>query len=220
MNRDNNPEEKNTLAIASVVVLVVFLLIVGGVYYWVSKRAKGKTVLPAGVNYLGPQNPNLVAVPTLDVSQIGKSGQWLQSGGKIFKYVFIYPAELQITAFINDPTDKIAWVTGIVSPQQNIAFNVESISGFDPKYSGKPDEFVKNFWRRFSGLSGVKDFSDATNQKGVKGYKALYTDKFGRVVTTNYFFPIPNDPDHILQVTNGFLPENIFNQIVNSVEFK
>lgn len=217
---EQETSEKNTLATTSVVILAIFLIVIGGVYLWVSKKNKGNVAFPAGINYLGPQSAsNLTPVPTIDLSQLGKSGQWLKSGGKIYKYQFIYPSELQLTAFINDPTDKIAWITGIASPQQSIAFNVEKMSDLDPKYTNNPEEYVRNFWKKFSGLSGIKLVEPATNQKGLKGFKALYTDKSGNVATVNYFFPVPNDPDHILQVINGILPENIYNNIVNSVEF-
>lgn len=220
MEEDQSTNPKSNLALASVVILVLFILIIGGVYYWVSNKTKEQVVFPAGINYLGPkQSTNLNPVPTLNISQIGKTGQWLQTGGKIFKYKFIYPAELKITAFINDPTDKLAWVTGITPPQQSIVFNVESMSSLDKKYLGKPSEFINNFWRRFSGLSGVTGFEEVQNGKGLKGYKVIYLDKAGRQVTTNYFFPVPGDDDHILQVTNGILPADIFVKIVNSVEF-
>ncbi|MDH7475908.1 MAG: hypothetical protein QHH09_00350 [Microgenomates group bacterium] len=215
---NSNLLEKDSLALTSVVVLLVFLLLVGGVYFWVSKKNKGNVVFPAGVSYLGPNQ--LTPVPTVDLTQLGKSGKWLQSGGKIYKYLFIYPAELQITAFINDQSDKIAWITGIVPPQQNIAFTVETISEFNKKYQGDLEGFAANYWRRFSGLSGAKSVEPYTNSKGLKGFKAIYLDKKGNVANTNYFFQVPNDPDHVLQVINGMIPENIFNQIVNSVEFK
>lgn len=220
-NKTNLSLNKDSLALTSVGVLALFLVLVGGIYFWVSKKNKSSVVFPAGINYLGPQSgANLTPVPTVDMAQLGKSGKWLQSGGKIYKYAFIYPSEIQISAFINDQSDKIAWVTGGVLPQQNIVFSVETMSSLDPKYTGNVEEFANNFWRKFSGLSGTKPVEAVTNQKNVKGFKALYLDKGGKVVNTNYFFPIPNDSDHVLMVINGMIPETIFNQIVNSVEFK
>lgn len=209
---------KQPLFVLSLLVLVIFLLLVTGLYFWVSKKTKSQTVFPAGVNYLGPQTAT--PAPTIDISQVGKSGKWLKAAGKVFKYEFIYPAELQIAAFINDSTDKMAWVTGLIPPQQNVFINVEKMSDLDPKYIGQPEEFVKNFWKKFNGLSGVKSYEAVTNQKGLKGYKIIYLAKTGEVANTNYFFPVPNDNNHILQVINGIIPESVFNNIVNSIEFK
>ena len=212
---------KNSLALTSVGVLALFLLLVGGIFFWVKNKNKSSVVFPAGINYLGPQTgENLTPLPAVDMTQLGKSGKWIQSGGKIYKYQFMYPAEIQITAFINDQSDKIAWVTGNVPPQQNIVFSVETMSQVDPKYTGNVEEFAKNIWRKFSGLSGTKPVEAVTNQKNLKGFKAIYLDKSGKVANTNYFFPVPNDQDHVLMVINGAIPETVYNQIVNSIEFK
>jgi len=212
-------KQKNSLAIASVVVLVIFIILVAGAYFWVSKKSKGQAVFPAGLNYMGPQGQNLVPVPTVDLSQVGKSGSWIQATGQVYKFKFIYPAELQVTAFINDPTDKMAWVTGIVPPQQNIVVNVESLTGVDEKYIERIEDYVKNYWKKFSGLSGTKSVEPFKSQKGLEGYKVVYLDKSGNVANTNYFFAFPNDQTHLLHLINGMLPDNIFGQIVNGVEF-
>lgn len=219
-NSNNFLNQKNTLALGSFLVLIVFLLLIGGVYYWVSKKAKSQVVFPAGVNYLGPQgDQNLQPVPTVDLAQVGKSDKWLQVSGKIYKYKFAYPAELQVTAFINDPSDKLAWLTGIVSPQQNVVLNVESLSGADEKYIGNPEEYAKNYWKKFSGLAGLKSIESVKTAKGLDGYKAVFFDKSGKINITHYFFAIPNDSIHLLQLINGMIPEDVFAKIVNGLEF-
>lgn len=219
-NQDSstNPLDKNSLASMSVGVLVLFLVLIAGIYFWVAKKNKGGVVFPAGINYMGPSN--LTPIPTVDLTQLGKSGKWLQTSGKIYKYSFIYPAELQVTAFINDQSDKLAWVTGIGSPQQSIAFTVESVASLDPKYEGDLEGFAGNYWRKFNGLGGAKSVEPFTNSKGLKGFKAVYADKTGKTINTNFFFAIPDQSDKVLQVINGIIPENIFMQIVNSIEFK
>lgn len=219
-NQDSstNPLDKNSLTSMSVGVLVLFLVLIGGIYFWVSKKNKGAVVFPAGINYMGPSN--LTPVPTVDMTQLGKSGKWLQTTGKIYKYVFVYPAELQVTAFMNDQSDKHAWVTGIASPQQSIAFTVETVSDFDKQYEDDLEGFAGNYWKKFGGLAGAKSVEPFTNSKGLKGFKAVYVDKTGKVINTNYFFAVPDDPNHVLQVINGIIPETVFMQIVNSVEFK
>ncbi len=212
-------DEQSKLIFISVGILALFLVLVGGIYFWVSKKARGQVVFPAGINYFGGQG-NLTPVPTVDLSKIGSSGNWVKVSGRTFKYSVSYPAELQVTAFISDPTDKLAWVTGIIPPQQNVFLNVEKMSDLEPKYTGDPAGFVQNFWKKFSGLSGVKSYESITNKKGLKGYKAIYVTKTPGIVNTNYFFPVPGDSDHILQLINGILPEGVFNNVVNSVEFK
>lgn len=213
--------KKNSLALTSVGVLVLFLMLIGGIFFWVKNKNKSSVVFPAGINYLGPQaGANLTPLPAVDMTQLGKSGKWIQSGGKIYKYRFMYPAEIQITAFINDQSDKIGWVTGNVPPQNSIVFSVETMSSLDPKYTDNVEEFAKNFWRKFNGLSGTKPVEAVTTQKNLKGFKAVYLDKSSKVANTNYFFPVPNDPDHVLMVINGAIPEIVYSQIVNSIEFK
>lgn len=211
-------EEKNSLAVASLAVLILFLLLIGGVYYWVSNKTKGTVIFPNGINYLGPST-TLTPEPTIDLAKIGQSGQWIKISGRHFKFDIAYPAELQVTAFIDDPTDKLAWVTGIKPPQENVFASVETMSELGPTYVGQPVAFIQNYWKKFNGLSGIQSVRPITNQKGLKGFEAIFMTKTPGVTVVNYFFPVPNDNDHILQVLNGILPANIFNSIVNSVEF-
>ncbi len=219
-NNNDILDNRSALVMISLAILAIFMVLIGGIYYWVNKKANSQPVFPAGVNYLGPQgDQSLKPVPTVDLSQIGKSGRWLQATGKIYKYKFIYPAELQVTAFIDDPSDKLAWETGIVSPQQNVVVNVESMTGADEKYIGNPQEYVKNYWKKFSGLGGIKSLDAFKNAKGLSGYKAIFFDKSGKINITHYFFPIPNDSIHLLQVINGMIPEDVFLKIVNGLEF-
>src|SRR5574340_1256279 len=212
-------EKPRNLVYLSLAILLIFLVLIAGVYFWVANKSRNQVIFPAGINYLGSQG-NLTPMPTVNLSKIGSSGQWMKATGRTFKYSISYPAELQVTAFISDPTDKLAWVTGIVPPQQNVFLNVEKMSDLDPNYTGDSAGFVQNFWRKFSGLSGMKSFEPITNQKGLKGYKAIYVTKTPGIINVNYFFPVPGDADHILQVINGILPEGVFNNVVNSVEFK
>jgi hypothetical protein len=219
---NKNSSETSTLAIVSLVVLTVFLIIIGAVYYFVNRKNKEAVVFPAGVNYIGDQASQDAPspVPTVDLTKLGQSGKWLMAGGKTYAYTFMFPAELGIASFPNDASDKISWVTGIVSPENNVAFNVEPMVVAGQSYAGNPEEFVKNYWRNYNGFSGIKAIEPYQNEKGVKGYKALYTDKTGKVPVTYYFFNIPNDTGHMLQVINGMIPEDIFTKIVNSVDFE
>ena len=60
MNEQKPQQEslgKSTLTILSIGTLLVFLALVGGVYWWVSKKSKGQVVFPAGINYTGNETP-------------------------------------------------------------------------------------------------------------------------------------------------------------------
>ncbi|MCL4378425.1 MAG: hypothetical protein M1409_08640, partial [Actinobacteria bacterium] len=87
---------------------------------------------------------------------------------------------------------------------------------------GKPIEFVKGYYKYFSGLKSLNSFSEFKNDKGLEGYKVTYLTKANTVTTDNYFFIIPGDDDHMIHVANIFPKEGdaVFQRILNSLDYK
>lgn len=158
----------------------------------------GHTTYAHGLNYYGPVSPT----PTLAVSD------WISLSGRIFPYLLTYPKSLNLVQFPNDPNDSI----GLGGPQKLILF-VEKISG-------SPKEFVTNYWRLYSGLSGLKSLKEFQNPAGITGFEANYTYKGAVGQSTDIFLIIPKDKNHLIHLMKGELEESLFRQIVNRFQYK
>ena len=218
---DDANVSKSSLVVVNIVILVIFLLIIGGVYYWVSKKSKGERVFPAGLNYLSPKTTPR-ETPLYDYVKLVESADWSTFKGKRYGYSFQHPKELIPLTFIDDPTDAVTFKVNDLPPQLSLMFLVETISDRDKTLVGKPEEFVRGYWRYFSGLTGLKSISPVKNDNGLEGFKAVYTTKSGQV-NEKYFFIIEGDRDHLLHVANIFGGEgstSLFNRILNSLDYK
>lgn len=216
---------KSSLVFGNFVILVVFVLLVGGVYFWVSNKNKnGQQVFPAGINYLSPKG-NEATKPVLlyDFAKLAESSDWVTYKGKLFSYSFQYPKELKPVTYPNDKSDAVAFKVGALPPEQSLLLTVETISARDKNLVGKSEEFVKNYWKFFSGLKSLNKVESMTNEKGLKGYKATYIVKGSNAVTSDYyFFVIEGDTDHLLHVGDIFPTEGkaVFNRLINSLEYQ
>lgn len=212
---------KSSLVFGNLAILVVFVLLVGGVYLWVSNKNKnGQPVFPAGINYLSPQTPT--AAPLYDFAKLAETTDWVTYKGKLFSYSFQYPKELKPVTYPNDKSDAVAFKVSSIPPEQSLLLTVEKISGRDKNLVGKPEEFVKNYWKYFSGLKALKNITAITNEKGLTGFKAAYVLKNSNAVTSDYyFFVIEGNDDSIIHMGNIFpgVGKTLFDRIMNSLEY-
>jgi len=214
---------KKNLVAVNMVILVVFLLVIGGVYSFVSKKNKGQTVFPAGINYLSPKGEQAKKPVLLyDFAKLAESSDWVTYKGKVFTYAFQHPKALTPLTFPNDKNDAVTFKVNELPPEQSLLLTVETISSRDKNLVGKQQEFVKNYWKYFSGLKGLKKIESITNEKGMKGFKANYIVKSNNAVTSDYyFFQVEGEDDILLHIGDIFPAEGkaVLNRIVNSLEY-
>lgn len=209
------------LAIAT----IIGVLILGGsVYaaYRYSQRQGSGIVLPGGVTYLGPSpKADITQPPTAPVRFTTASNvDWKVFAGKTYPYSFSYPSTLPLVIFPNDPTDSVAIAWGNIPPQQNLLLNLEFIDKRDPKLVGLPKiEYVKNWYKFFSGLRGVAKVEPFTNTSGLKGYKASYLNWANQAPNVDVFFEIPANSTTLIHLANGILDPNIFDRILDSLKW-
>ena len=189
-------------------------------YQYTQKYGK-KLVLPGGKTYTGETQTDQANPPTApQLFTAGPEVKWAKFQGKIFSYSFNYPETLLLGVFPNDPSDAVAVQWGNIPPERNILLNVEDISKREKAYVGKPEEFVRNWYRFFSGLKGVKSVDKFTNTEGLTGYKALYINSLDQTPNTDVFFVISNDNNHLIHIANGILDPVIFDRLVDSVGYQ
>ncbi|EKE14836.1 MAG: hypothetical protein ACD_12C00272G0002 [uncultured bacterium] len=215
---------KKSLVMVNIVILVVFLAIIGGVYYWVSAKSKGQQVFPAGVNYLSPKGEEAKKPVLLyDFAKLAESSDWVTYKGKLYPYSFQHPKALAPLSFPNDKSDAVTFKVNELPAEQSLLLTVETISTRDANLVGKQEEFVKNYWKFFSGLKALKKIEPITNEKGMKGYRANYIVKGSNAVTSDYYFFIVEGNDDVLIHIGDIFPTEgkaVLNRLVNSLEYK
>lgn len=198
--------------------LLIGTLILGGITYagyLYSQKYGGKiTPLP------GKETP-LVNPPTAPQRfTAGPDVPWVEFKGSLYPYSFKYPQTLTLAVFTGDPSDSVAIVWGNIPAEYNLLLNIENIPDRDPAYVGKIEEYAYNWYRFFSGLTGVSSVEKFINANGLVGYKAIYINTAGQSPNTDIFFEIPGDPNKAIHIANGILDPLIFNRILDSLIYK
>lgn len=224
MENEKELEQPNftKLAIATFAGVLILGCAVYATYRY-SQHKAGNIVLPGGVTYLGatPSTKPQQQPPTAPLRFTAPADvSWVSQGGKVYPYTFSYPNTLSLVVFPNDPNDSIAISWGNLPPQTNLLFNMEFVDKRDASYVSKPKiEFVRNWWKFFSGLRGVASVESFTNTNGMKGYRAQYINYANSTPNVDIFFEIPGKSNILLHMANGILDPAIFNRIVDSVKW-
>ena len=215
---------KSSLVFGNFVILIVFVLLVWGVYMWVSKKNKsGQQVFPAGINYLSPKGEAQKPVVLYDYAKLAESSDWVTYKGKLFPYSFQYPKGFTPITYPGDKNDAVAFKVSALPPEQSLFLTVEIISNRDKNLVGKQEEFVKNYWKFFSGLKSLNKIEPFTNEKGLTGYKATYVIKGTNAVTSDYyFFVIAGNDDNLLHIGDIFpvVGKAVLSRMINSLEYQ
>lgn len=220
-------DTKSNLDIKKIAIYAVLLAVLlgGAIYiaYRYSQKQSGNIVLPGGVTYLGPspEGESENKPPTAPIRFTAPADvEWNIFGGTVYSYTFSFPKTLPLVVFPSDLTDSVAIAWGNIPPQQNILLNVELIDKRDSTYVNKPKiEYVRNWYKYFSGLKGVAKVEPFTNTNGLKGYRASYINTADQSPNVDVFFEIPGQPTIMIHLANGILDPEIFNRIVDSLRW-
>lgn len=221
-----SPEDtKNYMKIGLIAVVAVVVLtgITIGAYNYAKKRSS-TVVLPGGTTYLGPSQEQAAAPPQANPGPskftIDPNTPWKTVSGNYYPFSFSYPETLVLVIFPNDKTDSVAVSFNNIPAQQNLIFRAVDINIIEPdlkEYINKPKiEYVKNWWKQYSGLKGAKSIDQFVNAKGMTGYKALYITQGGDTPNMDVFFEIPNKPNMMIWFSRSILDQTVFDRIIDS----
>jgi len=185
--------------------------IINGGYRYSQKNSK--IALPISSDYSGQNPPTAPLIFTATAET-----PWTEVKGLFYPYLLSAPETLTLERF-SDPIDGLGISWGNLDPKLNLLLNVEEVKKNAPKYVGKPKEYVQNWWKFFSGLSGVKSVDRFINAKGLVGYKATYLTPKNEIPNINVFFEIDQDPNIMIHLANGILDQEIFNRIVDGFDY-
>ena len=216
--KEEQPDLKK-LSLATLIGVSVLGAVVYGAYAY-SQRNGANIALPGGTTYLGEPTPGNQP-PTAPLRFTADPNvSWTTYSGKLYPYSFSYPTTLILNFFPGDKNDPVAIVWGNIPAQYNILLNIENIRDRDASYVNKPKiDYINNWYKYFGGLKGVTKVETFTNTGGLKGYKASYTNTAGSSPNLDVFFEIPGRNDILLHLANGVLDPDIFNRLVDSVEW-
>ena len=189
--------------------------------YRYSQKKTSEIIVPGGITYIGAKPTAAVPSPLpKELFTADSSVSWIRRKGFQYPYSFSFPETLQLVVFPNDPSDSMAIVWKDFPPQQNILINVELIKDRNPDLVGKPKEYIENWYKHFSGLKGVKSIEQFKNVNGIRGYKAVYTNKLDQTPVVDYFFIPPERYDIVVHMANGIIDPSIFEKMINSFNWE
>jgi len=219
---ENTPDMKKIILGLVLGVAVLGIVLYGGYLY--AQKFGVKITLPSGQTYLGEEAleaNELVNPPTAPQRfTAGPNVPWKEYKGKVYNYSFKYPETLKLGIFPDDPTDSVAIIWGNIPAQRNIFINVENIPSRDPAYVGKVEDFARNWWKFFSGLKGLVSIEKFVNTSGLTGYRAIYINNADQSPNIDIFFAVSNDPNKVIHIANGILDPEIFERIVDSLNYE
>lgn len=226
MTEEKTHHKKNNYAvwIAASVGGLALLSLALFVAYRFSQKSSSNIILPGGTTYLGPspksEEKQIPTAASPAKFTVDATVDWKPQKGKIYPFSFSLPSTLPLVVFTEDATDSVAIAWGNIPPQENVLLNMEFIDKRDPNLVKESKlDYVKNWYKFFSGLKGVADVTPFTNTNGMKGYKASYINTAGTTPNTDVFFEIPNQPNLMLHLGNGVLDPGVFERILDSVKW-
>lgn len=207
--------------------LVIIGAIVGGGYIY-SRRKSGQAVFPSG--YQPPIPAEEIdcakAKPTnadtldffskCDRIKLDPAAKILGLVNTELNFSFSYPDTLKLVTFPNG--------MGIVYKDfptaANLLYTVElasSRSGEMASLTG--EDYVRNYWRQYQGLTGISSLDSFTNNTGNIGYKAIYVLGGAKTGNQEVFFELGEKTGNFIHFPSGILEQPLFDLIVGSFKY-
>jgi hypothetical protein len=151
---------------------------------------------------------------------VDKDVHWKTLKGEIYPYSFLSPETLTLVRLPENPYDIYAVSWGNIAPSSNVLIGIDNLNNNEAlkKYISTPKiTYVENWWKQFSGLTGVESLTIFTNKNGLKGYKVKYGKANGPVGYDDVFFEVESEPHIVIHVSNLVLDNTVFDRIVDSI---
>jgi hypothetical protein len=216
---------KKTVAVAIGITVIGLILVIS--QYTHAAARSGTMVMPAGTNYLGPNDPNHPAqiTPTSapTVFTATTDTPWHDVKGNVYPYVISVPTTLTLVApKSNNTYDIYAISWGGYDINSTVLIGVDNLSNNpnNKPYINQPKTvYINNWWKQFNGLTGVSGITPFTNSNGLKGYTVKFLNTAGQSPNTDVFFEVPGAPQYVIHLSNGILDPAVFTKIVDSVRW-
>lgn len=223
-----------------IVGLVVAVVVLGGIVYasYSLTQKKGGVTFPAGFKQPNAQTPGAqqgttlasvdcaIAKPNLDnvwayyikcePYKTSSNTSWEKYENSAMGFELDLPADFDTIEYPNG--------MGLNYKEIQAAANLLYAKDFASTRSGefkemKGDNYVKNYWRQFSGLTGLKSYEAITNKENIKGHKAQYLNFANESPNTDVFFEYPSVPGDFIHLSSGILDKTVFDKVIDSFKW-
>src|SRR5688572_24784993 len=182
MSEDQEPVENQKVVIGMLVALLVIGAIVG-VGYLYSRSKAGKSVFPSGYQpplaaseidctKPKPDNADTWDYDTqCDPIKFDATAKLVTHTNDKYDFSFQLPDNLTVVPF---PTGL-----GIehkdIPASSNLLYSLDLASSRAGEFASLTGEdYVRNYWKQYPGLAGIKSMEAITNANKLQGYKAVY----------------------------------------------
>lgn len=220
-----------------IVGLVIGVIVLGGVVYlgYNMSKKNGQTVLPNGFP-VATQAPQPATLANMDCSKTTKAdpanpwpyyikcdpfkvssdAKWKTFTDDRNGFSFDIPDTLKTAPYPNG--------MGIeyyeLQPNVNLLYSLDLESSRSGEFKNMDlANYPANYWRQFSGLTGVREVTQLTNSKNVKYAKAVYVNIANETPSVEVFFEFPNRKGDFVHFGSGALSQEVFNTIIESFKF-
>lgn len=228
------PENFSKVLVGLVVGVVVLGAVVYGAYTF-SKKS-GQTVLPSGFPVKQEAKNPLPSLSTIDCAKETKPdprNYWpyyikcqpfrtdTETKWKTFDDPLGFALDLPETLKLAPPfPNGLGYSYNEIPATENLLFSIDLSASRSGEFKTMDiSNYPENYWRQFSGLTGVKETFKFTNSKNVKGQRAVYVNVNNETPSVDVFFEFPWKKGDFVHFGSGVLSPEVFNTIIDSFKF-
>ncbi len=224
MPEDQEPVENQKVVVGMLVALLVIGAIVG-VGYLYSRSKAGKPVFPSGYqpplaaseidcSKAKPENADTWDYYTkCDPIKFDATAKLTTHTNDKYDFSFQIPDNIQVVPFPNG--------LGIeykdIPASSNLLYSIDLASARAGEFGTLTGEdYVRNYWRQYPGLAGLKSIEKIGNANKLEGYKAVYLIGSGKEGKQEVFFELGGTTGNFVHFTSGILDKAIFDTVIGS----
>ncbi|KKT72784.1 MAG: hypothetical protein UW69_C0081G0005 [Microgenomates group bacterium GW2011_GWA2_44_7] len=236
MSDDQSPTEGEPSTSRVVLGVVIALVVLGGLTYaaYLYSNRKSGAVFPAGY----PQSKPAAKIPTIseidcnttdpaiktspnyyikcDNYKEGPDTKWTTVKNPLKGTQFDFPEELKLLPYTNGY--NFAWRTLPAAGGLVISHDASSLRSGNFK-TMKGEEYPKNYWKQYNGLTGVKSVTPYTTKNSVSGWQAVYIYFGTDTPTLDTFFEDPAVPGDFMHFSKGVLSDEVYKKVMDSFKW-
>lgn len=231
MDENTEPKSEEVSSTRVIAGIIIAFVILGGLTYAAylySNRASG-SVFPAGYNQApagkaptfanidcANADPAFKTHPNYyikcDPYRVSAETKWVTEKDPIHGVTLSVPSDLKTTKYPNG----IGFPWRTIQSATNLLISFEPSSVRSGNYKAMiGEDYPKNYWKQFGGLSGLKTITPFTNKLGVTGWQAVFF--YGtETPTIDTFFEDPKVPGDFVHFSKGVLADDVYSVVLDS----
>lgn len=228
-----NEENSTELEVSSsrvILGVVIALVVLGGLTYaaYLYSNRQGGLILPSGYQKPGAKpilmadmkcdnpDPAYKNTPSFYIKcepyKSSLSTKWVTKRDTAYGVKLDIPSDLPTVTYPNG----IGFTWKTLKSNTNLFISYEPAAARSGNFKTMTgEEYPKNYWKQYGGLTGLKSLVEYKNKAGLKGWQAVYF--YGPdTPTIDTFFEDPKAPGDFVHLSKGVLADDVYNTILDS----